>query len=92
MGPLDTFWHLSNFFLPALAVGAVSAAVAKLLWRRQLKVVTLRVLSLWAIGACALALVAGLLVFGRDGRLESYAFMLLVCTASLWWKGLRRGR
>jgi len=36
MGPVDAFWHLSNLFLPALLLGALAAAMAKLVWRREL--------------------------------------------------------
>ena len=36
MGPIDAFWHLSNLFLSALLLGALAAALAKLLWRREL--------------------------------------------------------
>ncbi|MFM7505876.1 MAG: hypothetical protein ACKO3M_04820 [Rubrivivax sp.] len=36
MGPLDAAWHLANLFLPALMLGAIAAALAKLVWRRQL--------------------------------------------------------
>ena len=46
MGPLDAFWHLLNFFLPALWVAVLAAAAAKLLWRRALAAVSWRRLSL----------------------------------------------
>jgi hypothetical protein len=36
MGPIDALWHLLNFIAPALAVGALSAALVKLAWRREL--------------------------------------------------------
>jgi hypothetical protein len=89
---LDTFWHLLNFFLPAAVVGAVSAGMVKLLWRRRPNAVALRVLGRWATGASALALTIGLWVFDRDGRLESYALMVAGCAAGLWWAGFRGGR
>ena len=41
MGPLDAFWHLLNFFAPAVGVGLIAAALAKLLWRRELAGVAL---------------------------------------------------
>ena len=92
MDPLDIFWHLLNFFLPAAVVGAVAAGVVKLLWRRQLKAVALLALGQWAIGASALALTIGLWLFDRDGRLESYALMVLGCAVGLWWAGFRGER
>lgn len=37
MGPLDAIWHLLNFFLPAAGVAAITAALAKLVWRTALR-------------------------------------------------------
>ena len=42
MGPLDAVWHLLNFFLPALGVGLIAAALVKLLWRHELQGVAYR--------------------------------------------------
>jgi hypothetical protein len=33
---LDLFWHIADFVLPAIGVGALTAALCKLLWRRAL--------------------------------------------------------
>src|SRR5690606_7964961 len=69
MGPLDALLHLLNFFAPAVGVGLLSAAVAKLVWPRALREVGWRRLALRGCAAAALALVAGLVFFGRDGRM-----------------------
>ena len=92
MGPLDALWHLLNFFAPAVGVGAIAAALAKLLWRRDLKAVPWRRLSAWAIGAGALVSVAGLVVFTRDGKMTTYAAMVVACALGLWWAGFASKR
>jgi hypothetical protein len=92
LGPLDALWHLLNFFAPAVGVGAIASALAKLLWRRDLKAVAWRRLSAWAISAGALALVAGLVVFTRDGKMTTYAAMVMACALGLWWAGFASRR
>lgn len=87
MGPLDAAVHLLNFFVPALALGGFGAAFAKLLWRRELKAVTWRRLSGWGSAGAVLALVAGLMLFGHDGKVATYAAMVFACAAGQWWAG-----
>ena len=92
MGPIDAAWHLLNFFAPAVGVGLITAALAKLVWFRVLRGASWWRLGLWASAACAVALVAALVIFGRDGKMASYGLMLAACAASLWWTGLRGNR
>ena len=87
MGPIDAFWHLLNFFAPAVGVGLIAAGFAKLLWRRELKGARWSRLALWASGGCALVLVAGLVVFGHDGKMATYAAMVATCGLMLWLVG-----
>jgi hypothetical protein len=87
--PSDAFWHLSNFFAPALVLGAIAAAATKLVWRRLLGGVGVVRLWAWASAASAIASVVGLVVFERDGMMATYAAMVLACAAALWWAGLR---
>lgn len=87
MGPVDAFWHLTNFFAPAFGVGLIAAAFAKLLWRRELRPVRWARLALWATAGGALVLVAGLVVFGRDGKMATYAAMVVACGLLLWCVG-----
>lgn len=89
MGLLDAIWHLINFGLPALGVAAFAAAAAKCVWRSALGRVTWLRLATWAFAAGLAAWVAGLLVFGRDGRMASYGMLLLAEAMALWWAGLR---
>lgn len=90
MGPLDATWHLLNFFAPAVGVALIASGLAKLLWRRELGGVAWQRLALWAAAAAALALLAGLVVFGRDGRMATYALLVTVVAVTLWWAGFVR--
>ena len=92
VGPLDALWHLGNLFVPALALGALAAAAAKGLWRRELAPVRWRQLALPACAACAAVTLAGLVLSGRDGRMLTYAAMVLACALTLWWRGFGPGR
>ncbi len=89
MGVIDAFWHLLNLLAPALGLGLISAALAKLLWRQELRTVPWRRLAAWASGAGCLVIVGGLLLLGRDGRMATYAAMVLAAAVVLWWQGVR---
>ncbi len=90
MGPFDALWHALNFLAPALGVAAIAAAVAKLLWRRDLAGVAWLRLTLWGTLGGAAALVGGLVVFGRDGAMASYGALALAIALALWWAGFAR--
>ncbi len=92
MGPLDAFWHLLNLFTPAIGLGMISAVLAKLLWRRELSAVRYLRLAGWACCASAAALIAGLILTGQDGRMVTYAGMVLACALALGWVGFGRRR
>jgi hypothetical protein len=90
MSPLDGLWHLLNFLAPAIGVALISASLAKLLWRRELAAVSWRRLVGWSTAAGLLALLAGLLVFGRDGRIATYGALITASALALWWAGFVR--
>jgi hypothetical protein len=92
MGPLDAFWHLANLFVPALGLGGIAAAMAKLAWRRELARLSWWRLAAPASAGCACITVAGLVAFGHDGRMATYAAMVVVCALALWWRGFGPGR
>jgi hypothetical protein len=91
MGPLDILWHLLNLLAPAVALGMIASALAKLLWRRELGVVRWRQLAAWGSAAAVVALLAALAISGRDGRMAAYVAMVLGCALALWWVGFRPG-
>ena len=92
MGPLDAAWHLLNFMLPAAGVGAIAAALAKLLWRRELASNPWWRLAAPAAVASLLVLAGGRVMFGKDGRMATYGAMVLACALTLWWQGFGPGR
>ena len=87
MGPTDLLWHLLNLLAPGVSLGLIAAAGAKLVWRRDLAGVPFARLARWGAGASTAALLAGLVITGRDGRMTTYAAMVLACASALWWAG-----
>lgn len=84
MAPLALFNHLLNFIVPALAVGVVCAALGGLMMRRSPRTPTW-----WAQAAInsivgVAVLMAGLLIFGHDGKMATYAALAFACGTSQW--------
>lgn len=90
MGWLDALWHLLNFLFPALALGLSTATMAKGLWRGELKGVGWLGLAAWGSVASAAASVGGLVLLGRDGRIATYAAMVVACALAVWCAGWMR--
>ena len=86
---LELFWHLANFALPAVGVGALTAALCKLFWRRSLVRTSWFALA-WQASAAGLAvLVAGLVITGHDGRMVTYAGLVVACAIVPWLKAAK---
>ena len=92
MGPLDALWHLGNLFVPALGLGVLSAALAKLVWRRELRDVPWQRLAVPACTVTAALTVTGLVALGRDGKMATYGAMVAGCAGVLWWRAFGPGR
>jgi hypothetical protein len=82
--------HLLNLFLPALGLALLAATLAKLFWRQALRGVPWVQLVLWAAAGNAVVTLAGLVFFQRDGKMATYAAMLVANTLALWWRGFMR--
>ena len=89
MGPLDQLNHLLNFLAPAMAVGIVLALCGPFIMGKKLSGTGFVLQTLFNFLIGALVLAAGFWLFGRDGKMASYAAMLLGCTLS---QGLLRQR
>jgi len=89
MGPFDLLNHLLNFAAPALVVGALLAWVAPFLWPKVPLAHSRRAQIAINFVAGMVVLVAGLVFFGRDGKMATYAALALACGCSQWW-GMRR--
>ncbi|GAB1388917.1 MAG: hypothetical protein AMXMBFR78_00330 [Rubrivivax sp.] len=90
MGPLDLLWHGLGLFAVPLLFGLLAATGARLLWRRRFAARPWRRVLAAACASAAAVTLAGLLVFGRDGRMATYLLMVLAVAAVLGWLG-RRG-
>ena len=74
--------HVSAFIAPALAVALVLAA--GLQWRaRRPARLPVRIGLLAAAGV--LVLIGGLVLFGRDGQVATYAALVAVQGSLAWW-------
>lgn len=90
MGPIDLLTHLMGFAAPALFLALALPLAARLALRRS------NAVSFWAQAALVLlagvtVLAAGLWWFGRDGKMATYA-ALVVAAASTQWLALRAWR
>ncbi len=85
MGPLDLLNHLLNFAAPALAVGLVLAFLAPVFMKNKALARTRSTQTAINFVVGVLALLAGLLFFGRDGKMASYAALVLATATSQWW-------
>ena len=76
-----------DFLAPGVRDDAVAAVLGAVLkraawWR----------LAMWAMTCGALASVGGLVMFGRDAKMATYATMVVACALSQWWVGFGPGR
>lgn len=84
MGPFDVFLHLLGFAAPALALAAFLAAAGPMLLRRP------RAAVRWwwqlalnaAVGVAVLAV--GLWHFGVDGKMATYAALVVAVAVTQW--------
>ncbi|MBS0428392.1 MAG: hypothetical protein JSR41_14040 [Proteobacteria bacterium] len=81
--------HLFNFVLPALAVALMLALGARLLMKKGAGAPGLWVQVAINFVAGVVVLLAGLVVTGRDGRIATYAALVVVCGTVQW--GVLRG-
>ncbi len=89
MNALDLLGHALNFAAPALGVGLLLALGGRYVFSRQARRHGLWVQVLVNAGVGLAALLAGLLVFGNDGKMASYAALVLCCATSQWWLSRR---
>jgi TRAP-type C4-dicarboxylate transport system permease small subunit len=84
MGPLDLLDHLLNFVAPALFVAVLLALAARVLVRRAPASLALwKQMALNFLAGLAV-LLGGLAVLGRDGKMATYAALVIVCATSQW--------
>ncbi len=84
----DAFWHVMNFCAPALGIGGFAAVLSRLVWRGGLRRGVVALWT-WASAAALVASIAGLVAFERDGRMATYALMVVASATAIWWIGFR---
>lgn len=84
MGPLSAANHLFNLLLPALAVAVLLVLGCKLFLRKRsaARGVLAQVAINFVVG-CAL-IVVGLVWLGRDGKMLTYAALVLGSAGTQW--------
>ena len=84
MGPIDQLIHLLNFFAPAWGVAFFCVVFAQFAARRWLPESRLGWLRQLMVGAVlgSLVLIAGLVVWGVDGKMATYGVLVVVWQAS----------
>ena len=84
MGLPDLLNHLLNFIAPAFWVALVVTLAALFFMTKQ----AVGVVFIWSLAinfvVSCLVLVTGLWLFGRDGKMSTYAAMTLLCATSQW--------
>jgi hypothetical protein len=83
MSPLDLLNHLFNLLAPAAGMALVLALLGPWLAGRGAP------RSRWSLAGIdfvvgSLVLIAGLLVHGRDGKMSTYAALVVVMASSHW--------
>ena len=87
MGPIDLSIHLLSFAAPAFAVALLVTLLARLILARGPQRIGWG--SAFALNFIAglVTLGAGLWFFGRDGKMATYAAMVLVVATCQWLSG-----
>lgn len=84
MDGLSLIVHILNFLAPAVAVGAWITLIYPLVWRGANAWQGWRRRLVLNIFTGALVLLLGLLWFGQDGKMMTYACMVLASASSQW--------
>ena len=88
----DFLWHVLNLLAPAVGLAGLTVLLAKLVWWRRLKAAAWGPLLGWAAVAAAAASLAGLVIWGRDGAMYTYAAMVVATAVAVLLTGFgRRG-
>ena len=89
----DLFWHLAGFVAPALVLAPAMVLACRLLrWRPAFKLGWRAQVGI-NFAVCVLVLLAGLILSGEDGRMATYAALVLAssgCQLVLTRAGRRR--
>ena len=84
MGLLDALNHLLNFVAPAAVVALLLALTGRFIRSKTPVVLSFSACAaiLFIVGVVTLAV--GLVVWGRDGKMLTYAALLVACASCQW--------
>ena len=85
MSFFDLANHLFNFVLPAIAMGVMMPLFSRMIWRKTAAKQSLQLQMLISSIVCLAVLVAGLVIFGRDGKMLTYVGLVLAAAGCQWW-------
>jgi len=84
MGFLAGFDHVINFLAPAIWLALLLPVLARFLLRNKPPAFTLKRLIALHFIVGSVVLLAGLVVFGRDGKMLTYLALVLVLASNQW--------
>lgn len=85
MSFFDLANHLFNFVLPAIAMGVMMPFFSRMLWRKTPVKRSLMSQMLITSLVCLAVLFAGLVIFKTDGKMMTYAALVLAAAGCQWW-------
>jgi hypothetical protein len=84
MSFFDLLNHIINFALPALVMGVMVPLFSRLIWRKTPVNRPLKSQMLMTSLACLAVSIAGLVIFSTDGKMATYAGLVLVAAVCQW--------
>lgn len=84
MGLFATLNHLLNFVAPALALAILMPIFARITGCGKASNRSFALQSGVNFAACLAVLITGLWLGGRDGKMLTYAAMVVVCASTQW--------
>ena len=84
--------HALGLLLPALGMAAVLMLLPRLWPRARKGRWSLKSEAAWLVVGGVLVLLAGLVVFGRDGKMLTYTALVVVMGTLAWWNRRQPGR
>ena len=85
MGFFDLLNHVLNFLAPAGWMAVVMSLASRIFKQNRPMKPSLCATAAINFIVSVVALLLGLIVFGRDGKMASYSAMVVLCATSQWW-------
>ena len=89
MDLLDFIWHLAGFVAPALFVAPMVVMLSQVLNRKKRLSPSWRARLAINFAVCLAVLMLGLALLGQDGRMLTYAALVLASASAEAWRPAR---